>query len=108
MSLIFNPGFDIKITSVPLGFEFVETVFGPRPEVRPLRGIRQSLRDPDACGPDPVYAIAMDVGKRIHRNELQRRMLLFGVVTYAAGRIGEESVRSQGHVHTVSSHSGWR
>jgi glucose-6-phosphate isomerase len=34
-------------------------------------------------------------------------MLLFGVVTYAAGRLGKEPVRSQGHVHRVSGHSGW-
>jgi glucose-6-phosphate isomerase len=34
-------------------------------------------------------------------------MLLFGVVTYAAGRLGDEPVRSQGHVHRISQHSGW-
>lgn len=34
-------------------------------------------------------------------------MLLFGVVTYAPGRLGDEPVRSQGHVHRVSTHSGW-
>ena len=34
-------------------------------------------------------------------------MLLFGVVTFAAGRLGQEPVRSQGHVHRVSAHSGW-
>ena len=49
----------------------------------------------------------MDVGREEHRAELQRRQLLFGVVTYAAGRLGEEPVRSQGHVHRVASHSGW-
>lgn len=32
---------------------------------------------------------------------------MFGVVTYAAGRLGKEPVRSQGHVHRISSHSGW-
>jgi len=34
-------------------------------------------------------------------------MLLFGVVAYASGKLGEEPVRSQGHVHTVASHCGW-
>jgi glucose-6-phosphate isomerase len=34
-------------------------------------------------------------------------MLLFGAVTYAAGRLGDEVVRSQGHVHKISSHGGW-
>ncbi len=49
----------------------------------------------------------MDVGKGKDAEELQRRMLLFGVVTYAAGRLGKEPVRSQGHVQKVSAHSGW-
>lgn len=33
--------------------------------------------------------------------------LLYGAVTYAAGRLGDEPVRSQGHIHTISPHSGW-
>jgi glucose-6-phosphate isomerase len=34
-------------------------------------------------------------------------MLLFGIVIYAAGRLGEEPVRSQGHVHAIAPHCGW-
>jgi glucose-6-phosphate isomerase, archaeal len=49
----------------------------------------------------------MDVARRSDHEALQSRMLLFGVVAYARGRLGEEPVRSQGHVHCVSSHSGW-
>lgn len=49
----------------------------------------------------------MDVGREQIRAELERRMLLFGAVIYAPGKLGEEPVRSQGHVHRVSSHSGW-
>jgi glucose-6-phosphate isomerase, archaeal len=104
----FNPGFDISITSQPLGFKFGETTFGPQPEFRSLAALRPALRDACADGPDPVYAIVMDIGKSAHRQELQDRMLLFGAVTYAKGRLGDELVRSQGHVHTVSLHSGWR
>lgn len=103
----FDPGFDIRPTSEPLGWECGANCFGPRPELRPLDAIRPSLRDPHASGPDPVYAIVMDVGKQEHRQELQKRMLLFGCVTYAKGRVGDEVVRSQGHVHKISSHSGW-
>jgi glucose-6-phosphate isomerase len=103
----FDPGFDISVTSQPLGFKFGETAFGPQSELRSLATLRPALRDSQADGPDPVYAIAMDVGKRAHRQELQERMLLFGVVTYAKGRLGDEVIRSQGHVHKVSSHSGW-
>ena len=102
----FDPGFDISFTE-PLNFRFGETAFGPQPELRSLDVLRPALRDPDAAGPDPVYAIVMDIGKRSHHNELKQRMLLFGAVTYATGRLGDEVVRSQGHVHKISSHSGW-
>jgi glucose-6-phosphate isomerase len=53
-----------------------------------------------------VYAIAMDVGTEDRRSDLLARNLLFGVVTYAAGTLGEEPVRSQGHVHAVSASCG--
>ena len=69
--------------------------------------IRRSLRDPSCEGPDPVYSIVMDVGRREHSDELARRMLLFGVVVYAAGQLGEEPVRSQGHIHAIAPHCGW-
>jgi len=103
----FDPGFDISVSSQPLGFRFGETTFGPQSEMRSLAALRPALRDPQVEGPDPVYAIVMDIGKHAHRHELEHRMLLFGAVTYAKGRLGDELVRSQGHVHKVSSHSGW-
>jgi glucose-6-phosphate isomerase len=34
-------------------------------------------------------------------------MLLYGIVAYASGRLGEEPVRSQGHVHAFAPHCGW-
>jgi glucose-6-phosphate isomerase len=105
--LNFDPGFDISVTAQPLGFKFGGSAFGPQPELRSLAALRPALRDPQVEGPDPVYAIVMDIGKLIHRPALQQRMLLFGAVTYAKGRLGDEVVRSQGHVHKVSSHSGW-
>jgi len=104
----YDPGFDIAPTTEPMGFRYGEGVFGPKPELRRLDSIRRSLRDPDCSGPDPVYAIVMDVGKQEHREELIRRHLLFGAVTYAPGRLGREPVRSQGHVHRISPRSGWR
>lgn len=103
----FDRGLDVRPRRSPLGFEYGAGVFGPSPELRSLDAIRRSLRDPRCDGPDPVYAIAMDVGRVEHRPELVRRRLLFGVVSYAAGRLGEEPVRSQGHVHRVAVHSGW-
>lgn len=98
----FNPGFDIQPTVNPMGFRYGQDVFGPVVENRTLESIRKSLLDPDCSGPDPVYSIAMDVGKICHKQFLIENNLLFGVVTYAAGRLGNEPVRSQGHIHKKS------
>ena len=103
----FDPGLDIRVLRDTLDFRYGAGVFGPRPEYRSLDSIRPSLRNPHSTGPDPVYAIAMDVGRLEDRQELIRRMLLFGVVIYASGTLGDGPVRSQGHVHAISPHCGW-
>lgn len=103
----FDPGFAIRLEADHLGFQYGAGVFGPGPELRRLDDIRPSLLDPHCAGPDPVYGIAMDVGKTEDAPELRRRFLLFGAVVYASGRLGDEPVRSQGHVHAVAPHCGW-
>lgn len=103
----FNPGLDVRFAKEKLDFCCGDGVFGPQPEYRSLDSIRQSLRDPDCSGPDPVYAIAMGVGRNGDQEELRRRMLLFGIVMYSSGALGDELVRSQGHVHKVTPHCGW-
>ena len=105
--MIFNPGFNIEPTTNPMGFVYGADVFGPQVENRLLKDIRKSLSDPDCEGPEVVYAIAMDVGKKIHAELLKERHLLYGVVTYAAGKLGKEPIRSQGHIHWVSKFSHW-
>lgn len=102
----FNPGFGIHIENQTMGFTYGACVFGPEVERRSLDSIRKSLFDPDCKGPDPVYAIAMDVGKINHKKLLEEKHLLFGAVTYAAGRLGKEPVRSQGHSHKKSAFAG--
>ena len=104
----FNPGFDIAPTVKPMGFQYGSVCFGPEVEIRTLDAIRKSLYDPNCTGPEEVYAIAMDVGKEEHKETLQKLHLLFGVVTYAAGTLGKEPVRSQGHIHKKSAYAkGW-
>ena len=103
----FNPGIGVVPVRQPLGFRYEPGAFGPQPEKRSLDSIRQSLRDPACTGPDPTYAIVMDIGRGEIRSELEKRMLLFGAVIYASGKLGDEPVRSQGHVHHISAHSGW-
>ena len=104
--MVFAPGFEIAPTKNPIGFVYGEDVFGPEVEIRRLDDIRESLSDPNAQGPDELYAIAMDVGDKADRDEIAKRNLLFGVVTYAAGMIGREPVRSQGHKHAISASCG--
>lgn len=104
---VFNPKLGVHHDPANMRFTYESGVFGPEPEFRRLDAIRRSLRDPKCPGPDPVYSIVMDVGREEHRSQLHHRMLLFGVVVYAAGRLGEEPVRSQGHIHKVAPHCGW-
>ena len=106
-SVRFNPGLDIQLRPGSLAFDYGQGVFGPTVEMRRLDDIRASLRDPQCTGPDPVYGIAMDVCKAGDLAELDRRFLLFGVVAYASGQLGEEPVRSQGHIHAIAPHCGW-
>lgn len=106
-SSITDYGFDIRPSAKPLGFAYGPGVFGPEVECRTLDAIRPSLRQPDCDGPNPVYAIAMDVGEMSHRVPLIEQHLLFGCVAYAAGRLGDEPIRSQGHVHAASPRNGW-
>ena len=98
----FYPGFDIKILNNPLGFSYGEGTFGPVVENRRLDDIRKSLKNPDCSGPDILYSIAMDVGKEKDLQAMKERNLLYGAVIYASGRIGNEPVRSQGHIHSIS------
>ncbi|MDR1116101.1 MAG: glucose-6-phosphate isomerase [Tannerella sp.] len=107
MEPAFNPGIDIRPVTNPMGFIYGEGVFGPQVENRRMDDIRRSLMNPYCEGPEIVYAIAMDVGKNEHRRLLNELHLLYGVVTYAAGKLGREPVRSQGHVHKNSPYSGW-
>ncbi len=103
----FEPGLAVTLRPDELAFDYGADVIGPAVEMRRLDDIRPSLRDPNCSGPDPVYGIAMDVYQRADAADLQRRYLLYGVVAYASGQLGEEPVRSQGHIHAPAPHSGW-
>ena len=102
----FDPGLSITPLREPLGFAYGPEEEGPEVERRTLDAIRKSLMEPDCDGPEVLYAIAMDVCKRRDKAALLERNLLFGIVTYAQGRLGREPVRSQGHIHAVSPSCG--
>ncbi len=103
---MFDPGFDIIVACDPLGFSYGPDSFGPEPELRTLDAIRSSLVDPTCDGPEVVYVIAMDVGRKEDLPAMLERNLLYGAVTYSKGLLGCEPVRSQGHIHAVSPSCG--
>src|SRR6266702_264055 len=103
----FDPGLGIHFDPQEFRFTYDVDVFGPpNAELRGLDSIRASLRDPHCSGPDPVYAIVMDVGRSAQAAELKRRMLLYGVVAYAKGRLGTEPVRSVVHINAIAPQCG--
>lgn len=102
-----DPALDVEIDDHELSFRYGPGTTGPATEFRALDAIRASLLDPHCTGPDPVYGIAMDVARARDLPDLKQRMLLYGIVAYTAGRLGQEPPRSQGHVHAIAPHSGW-
>jgi len=99
---MFKPGIDIRATFSPLGYEYGKGVYGPKPETRHLDDIRKSLMDPDCEGPNDLYAIVMDIGNELHREDMLERDLLFASCVYNYGQMGQEPIRSQGHIHAKS------
>lgn len=84
-------------------FIYGEGVFGPTvAENRYLDDIRHSLLNKNVSGPDNIYTIAMDIGKKKDQLDLNQRGLLYGMVRYAAGKLGNEPMKSQGHIHAIS------
>ncbi len=98
----YNPGFNIEVDINTMEFVYGDDIFGPITEKRKLEDVRQTLRYHDSTGPEILYAIAMDTGKRKHLNDLLNRNLLYGICIYASGQVGSEPVRSQGHIHSIS------
>lgn len=97
-----NTGMNLSADLDKLEFIYGEDTTGPLTEKRRLDEIRVSLRDSNADGPSIVYAVAMDVAKKKHVQDLINRNLLYGAMIFEKGIIGEEPIRSQGHIHAVS------
>lgn len=105
---MFDYGLNIKFDFNNLEFIFSEEVFHPKvTEKRKLNEVRNSLLNYNSKGPDILYSISMDVGNKKEENILKNSNLLLGVCIYSKGLVGEEPVRSQGHVHSVSKTSNY-
>ncbi|MFV0479935.1 MAG: glucose-6-phosphate isomerase family protein [Anaerorhabdus sp.] len=98
-------GVDICVDG-EMNYHYGTGVFGPIAEKRRLNDVRKSLKNKNSVGPKVIYSIAMDVGKEKEKRILEDKNLLFGIVTYANGKIDNGPIRSQGHVHAISTSCG--
>jgi glucose-6-phosphate isomerase len=104
-----NPltGLTISINNQALSIEYGNDVFGPTIEWRKFNDIKHIYLDSRSKGPEISYGIAMDIGKGNHKELLIQKNILFGAMVFASGQIGNEPIKSQGHIHKTSINSGW-
>jgi len=93
-------GFEVSLDEKKLTLEFGSNVIHPAGEVRRLNQVRSMLENPYAQGPDHLYTIYMDIAQRDDIAALKEQGLLYGAVVYNSGTIGQERLRSQGHIHS--------
>ena len=86
--LEFDSGLALGLEETTLAFEYGAGMFGPEPEMRRLDAIRASLLDPQCAGPDPVYGIAMDIGRERIRRRWKKRTLLLWRGSVCGGQAG--------------------
>ena len=65
-----NTGMNLSVDLDKMEFIYDVATTGPLTEKRRLDDIRASLSDPNAEGPSIVYAVAMDVAKKKHMQDL--------------------------------------
>jgi glucose-6-phosphate isomerase len=101
-------GLELHLAPSRLELLFGAGVVHPPGERRLLDDVRANLRIPNASGPEHLYTIYMDIFDREDRAALQAQKLLYGAVVYNHGTIGDERLRSQGHVHSIDPKSRLR
>ena len=101
-------GLDLELDEARLALAFGPEVAHPDGERRSLEQVRSMLEDPKARGPEHLYTIYMDIYRRQDQAELHRQGLLYGAVVYNHGSVGQERLRSQGHIHSPKPGIGLR
>jgi glucose-6-phosphate isomerase len=101
-------GLDLRLDEARLALDFGPQIVHPAGEIRRLDQVRASLKDPQAIGPDHLYTIYMDIARQQDLPALHDQGLLYGAVVYNAGTIGQERLRSQGHIHSEKPGTGLR
>ncbi|MES1239511.1 MAG: glucose-6-phosphate isomerase family protein, partial [Chloroflexota bacterium] len=101
-------GLDLAVDPEALELQFGAGVIHPAGERRTLDDVRATLADPDADGPEQLYTIYMDIADEPDLPRLLQQQLLYGAVVYNHGAIGNERLRSQGHIHSAQPGTGLR
>lgn len=101
-------GLALQLNEERLALEFAPEVAHPEGEIRLLEQVRASLEDSQAQGPEHLYTIYMDIARRQDLPALEEQGLLYGAVVYNSGTVGQERLRSQGHIHSEKPGTGLR
>lgn len=78
-------------------------IFSEPVRYRSLTEMRSVLRDPEAEGPERVYAMYRMVGERESFAVQTAYGLRYDLTVIPAGRLGSERVKTQGHYHPLAS-----
>lgn len=101
-------GLALQLDESRLALEFSAGILHPAGEVRYLEQVRPMLEDVQARGPEHLYTIYMDIARQQDMAALQEQGLLYGAVVYNSGTLGQERLRSQGHIHSEKPGTGLR
>ena len=101
-------GLNVSLDESRLALNFGADMLYPEGNIRRLDQVRPMLADPRADGPEHLYTIYMDIASRADMPAIQQQGLLYGSVVYNAGTVGQERLRSQGHIHSEKAGTGLR
>jgi glucose-6-phosphate isomerase len=99
-------GLALHLDESTTALEFSPGIVHPAGEKRTLSQVRSMLQDAQAQGPEHLYTIYMDIARQEDIASLREQGLLYGAVVYNSGTVGQERLRSQGHVHSVKPGTG--
>jgi glucose-6-phosphate isomerase len=101
-------GLDLRLDEQHLALDFGLDILHPAGETRTLAQARPMLEDQKSIGPDHLYTIYMDIFRKEDKDALHAQSLLYGAVVYNHGTLGQERLRSQGHIHSEKPGTGLR
>ncbi|MDH3730611.1 MAG: hypothetical protein OES13_05765 [Acidimicrobiia bacterium] len=95
-------GLPMRLESRDLSLTFGEGLNQPEREIRRLEDIRPMLWQPDASGPEHLYSVYMGIGRAEDDSAIRSQGLVYGSMIFSPGLVGDEPIRSQGHLHAFA------